>query len=768
MSRNVVNPYQTFYDSTGQPRANGKIYFYVNETTTLATIWSDEDLTVSQSNPYQLDAYGRVIGNIKYDGLRTIKAVNSDDSDPITTDHVSTTYFDREGQIKELTYTTDIASDTRTPNKYKTIWYDSNKVIDSGAEWIYTGTRTAARAGDGLYTDGYVYNGNGDQYEIYFPSLVQYGGIGNNSANDTTAVSKFFALSGPKEIPDGTFLSDTGITLVSNTHIYGSGTIKQHNDSEDAFITLTNLDNVIIEDIKLDGNSSSVTGTTTRNNRNGLIEINAVGDGNTSQYIELRNLTIDNVHGYGIKAAGLVDSKIENCTVEDCGSRGIVFSSNCTNVLVKGNTVRRTYIVGIGHNGQGTMASAVGTSSRIRIIGNHVHDISYDSDIASSGIGIEMIGSTDGIIANNTVYNSASMCISTGFASNIAVVGNYCDTATYVLNQTQGFGIESTGVSDSVYSSNIIKNVRVGFFITSGSRNTYIGNSLYDTVRTSIPGDETYTRGFWLRASSDSSLMYGFEGPCEDHLITGNNLYGWHIQIIIVNPASNEDSIDRIDITNNKFTSPYDGIRCISTSADYSDLNVINNQFYNSYEYAARLGFCTRARFINNIVQGERNSGSEGIQFNTVVDTWLYGNSFSDITGDAADHNGCTGTAYIYNNIKDSGVGDLTASSNGYTSINPDSETLTGTDTASLDVFVTALDSSGGACTITCPDGQFDGQRKKFTMSDATTSSTVSVTSHETSDPEVFTFAQVTDSLILEWDASNAYWWTVKNIGAAT
>ena len=52
--------------------------------------------------------------------------------------------------------------------------------------------------------------------------------------------------------------------------------------------------------------------------------------------------------------------------------------------------------------------------------------------------------------------------------------------------------------------------------------------------------------------------------------------------------------------------------------------------------------------------------------------------------------------------------------------------------------------------------------------SDASNSSTLSVTSHETSNPEVFTFDNVNDSLILEWDASNAFWWTVKNLGVAT
>jgi len=53
---------------------------------------------------------------------------------------------------RTVTYTTDIASDKKTPNSYKITWYDSNKVIGSGTTWTYTGVNTPARAGDGLYT----------------------------------------------------------------------------------------------------------------------------------------------------------------------------------------------------------------------------------------------------------------------------------------------------------------------------------------------------------------------------------------------------------------------------------------------------------------------------------------------------------------------------------------------------------------------------------------------------------------------------------------
>jgi hypothetical protein len=79
---------------------------------------------------------------------------------------------------------------------------------------------------------------------------------------------------------------------------------------------------------------------------------------------------------------------------------------------------------------------------------------------------------------------------------------------------------------------------------------------------------------------------------------------------------------------------------------------------------------------------------------------------------------------------------------------------------------LTLIDSSGGAVSATLADGQAIGQRKKVGMSDASNASTLEVANHETTSPETFNFAQVTDYLILEWMGSQ--WVTVANSGAAT
>lgn len=90
MSFYVINPNQTFYDSNGIPRAGGFVTFFVNTTSTKGSIFSDEALTIAQRNPYELDASGRILGDVKYAGLMTMQVTNSDGSDVSTADNVST------------------------------------------------------------------------------------------------------------------------------------------------------------------------------------------------------------------------------------------------------------------------------------------------------------------------------------------------------------------------------------------------------------------------------------------------------------------------------------------------------------------------------------------------------------------------------------------------------------------------------------------------------------------------------------------------------
>lgn len=79
MTSRLVNPYQEFRDASGKVLSSGTITFYVNgDVNTQKNIYTTDALTTAQSNPYTLDAYGRVIGDVWLDGEYTIVVKDSD------------------------------------------------------------------------------------------------------------------------------------------------------------------------------------------------------------------------------------------------------------------------------------------------------------------------------------------------------------------------------------------------------------------------------------------------------------------------------------------------------------------------------------------------------------------------------------------------------------------------------------------------------------------------------------------------------------------
>ena len=81
-------------------------------------------------------------------------------------------------------------------------------------------------------------------------------------------------------------------------------------------------------------------------------------------------------------------------------------------------------------------------------------------------------------------------------------------------------------------------------------------------------------------------------------------------------------------------------------------------------------------------------------------------------------------------------------------------ETVT-TGSPTLAVYgSTQMDSSGGAITGTLGSGTFIGQIKTIVMTEASNSSTISITNHETSDPEVATFDAVDETGVFLWSGT--------------
>jgi hypothetical protein len=108
------------------------------------------------------------------------------------------------------------------------------------------------------------------------------------------------------------------------------------------------------------------------------------------------------------------------------------------------------------------------------------------------------------------------------------------------------------------------------------------------------------------------------------------------------------------------------------------------------------------------------------------------------------------------------GSGLNISESNGVATItteNAETETVT---TASPTLSVTGssvIDSSLNAVDATLPSGEYIGQIKTIVMTDASNSSTVSITNHQTSDPEVATFNATDETGVFMWTGTE--WVTI-------
>jgi len=183
---------------------------------------------------------------------------------------------------------------------------------------------------------------------------------------------------------------------------------------------------------------------------------------------------------------------------------------------------------------------------------------------------------------------------------------------------------------------------------------------------------------------------------------------------------------------------------------DTTDATIVGNRFRGIDAGLAGIlmnGTTTNVVIANNVFE-ESASGGYGIWENSasVEDIVISGNEYQGVT-----------TPLRFSNIPER------------VSLKPNEtppETLTVAAPTLLSTGVSLLDSTSNAVDGTLGSGFSRGDIKTIVMTEASNSSTVSVTNHETSDPEVFTFADVDDTLVLMWTGTE--WITIANSGVAT
>ena len=257
------------YDNLGVPASGYVLKAYKAGTTTNISMATDTTGTSTHSDiVLNTKGYPEVSGTIitphidqQYDlALYPTQAAADADTGAVWTIYNLSPIITRRRSFKQ--YTTDIASDASTPDEYVSTWYDNNDVIGSGATWVFTGTTTAGLAGTGLHTDGYVYNGNGDQYRIEWINALALGCLGDGTTDDSAAAQIVLTLSNtlkkPAYFSSGKYNLNTtqlDISSLDYIDIIGDGFASGHNGTPNTVFYCNALTDYVFSDFNGIGKS---------------------------------------------------------------------------------------------------------------------------------------------------------------------------------------------------------------------------------------------------------------------------------------------------------------------------------------------------------------------------------------------------------------------------------------------------------------------------------------------------------------------------------
>jgi hypothetical protein len=177
MSFNAVNPEEVFRDSNGKVRALGIITYFDNKLTTIASIFSDEALSVAQLNPFTLDAYGRIPGNVKYSGLLTLQVSNADGSDIKTYDDVGSVPPAATGTFTPEVADADTGGNVSTGGTFTGTYSLSGSTVNVGVSCQAIST-VGLTGGNAVYVRGLPFNAVNSNYyrTTCYPTGITYGG----------------------------------------------------------------------------------------------------------------------------------------------------------------------------------------------------------------------------------------------------------------------------------------------------------------------------------------------------------------------------------------------------------------------------------------------------------------------------------------------------------------------------------------------------------------------------------------------------------------
>ena len=294
-----------FFTNTGAVLTGGKIYTYLAGTTTPATTFTSSNGLTPWTNPIVLDAAGRVSGSGEIwltDGIN-YKFVLKDSNDVLiaTYDNItginsnSVAYTNQQQIITATAGQTvfNLSISYQPGTNSLSVFVDGVNQYGPGAQYAYTETDSdTVTFVSGLHVGAEVkftttqQQGAGavDASQVsYTPagaaavttnvqaklrqtvSAMDFGAVGDGATDDTAAlqaaINSFSGTGGTVYLPKGTYKTTSALTIPSYVQIIGAGrrvsTIKKYFDGS---IVSSCGGYVLLQDLTLDGNSSSYTG----------------------------------------------------------------------------------------------------------------------------------------------------------------------------------------------------------------------------------------------------------------------------------------------------------------------------------------------------------------------------------------------------------------------------------------------------------------------------------------------------------------------------
>ena len=717
--RRIEHPLFQAYDSNGDPLSGGLVYTYAAGTDTPKATYQEDD--TENANPVVLDSTGRaeIYGTGYYKfvlktsagvTIWTLDNVQGIGETAFTTIGDYANDFDAAITVIGATETTLYVDDTATMSANVTVPATCSVVVLKGGS-IDQSTYTLTINGPfdaGRYQ---VFTGTGDVTFGTGAVLCVYPEWwGANSVPGTTDMTT--------EIQAAIDSITAGeVFFHGETYTISSPLIPE------SYVNLVGMGGATI---KLAANSDDdmldFTGSDTD-----VGFYNLIFDNNGAN--QTKSTATNTIHA----TTQVKRLTIKNCTFKGSASSALLLNASLAHedVIISGNKFIDYYQTAVTFWGvvRGEINNNIFDNTGVSPSGN------------GNGISVSNI-STDIVVSDNTISmgesGAESFGIETGTSgtTRVTITGNTVNAGDYANHG--GISIAET-TNSTVSGNSITKTQTIAAIELSKSSNiTVSGNSIYDI---DSPGIAVNGANHTISISGNSIDAFTEQGIS---FVSGTGVSDVYAISVVGNTISNGTGVA---------ASGYHAIY-VGGAPEYG-LVIANNVIYNIADAWA----------INIVAQATKTHYGTIVSGNSIYDCTTY---WLGLTG--------TGTHSTYtivgNNIQDSSV-DLYIEGSGHIIANnsPSVQSLTGTATINRYSLAGDIDSSGGAVTATLGDGYFIGQIKTIVMSDASASSTVTVTHCDNitglplatgigGDGEVGTFDAVDEAWILMWTGTE--WTTLR------